>query len=240
MHPQQGRPAPAAATLLLAAALLPTAALAGCRAEHAERERLAAPPNADTMHAMAEPTDTTLLSFTCSDTFRFSLRDEGTSATLFLPDSVLGLERTPAATGRRYTRAGVELWHDVSQATLDLGGTLHEDCRVQAGADPWTDARLRGVTFRAIGQEPGWVLDIAPDSITFIADYGERTVRAPAPPARQDGAAATWEAQADGRLLRIVAEPTRCADIMSGETFPWSVRVVFDTEAWTGCGRRLD
>jgi putative lipoprotein len=238
MQVQRRRPATPVAALLLAAALGATATLTGCRAEPIERERLAAPPHDDTVPPMAEPADTTLLSFTCSDAFRFSLRDEGASATLFLPDSVLGLERTPAAVGRRYTRAGVELWHDVSQATLDIDGTLH-DCSVHQGPDPWTDARLRGVTFRAIGQEPGWVLDVAADSITFIADYGERSARAPTPPARHDGAATTWEADAEGSLLRIVADPTPCADIMSGETFPWSVRVVLGTQAWTGCGRRL-
>jgi putative lipoprotein len=227
-------------TVAALALLLAAAATAGCRAEHTDRERLAAPADADTVPPMAAPADTALLTFTCDDTFRFTLRDEGDSATLFLPDSTVRLERSAAAVGRRYTRAGVELWHDVTEATLDLHGRQYLNCRVREGADPWTDARLRGVTFRAVGQEPGWVLDIAADSIAFTGDYGEWTMRMATPPPVPADGATTWAAQAGERHLRIVAEPTSCADIMSGEIFPWSVRVVLDDRAWTGCGRRLD
>jgi uncharacterized membrane protein/membrane-bound inhibitor of C-type lysozyme len=220
-----------AAVRILACAVL----LAACTTEQSPE---AAP---GTTAAEAAAADTALLTFTCSDTFRFTLMTAGPAATLFLPDTTLPLEQTAAATGRRYARAGVELWHDVHQATLDLHGTLHDGCRVQQGADPWTHARLRGVTFRAVGQEPGWVLDIGPDHVlNLITDYGERTLVMTADAPVSSNGVTTYRAITSDHALTVVMQPASCVDVMSGETFRWSVRVVLDGIALTGCGRRLD
>jgi len=38
----------------------------------------------------------------------------------------------------------------------------------------WQQAKLRGVSFRAIGQEPGWLLEITDSSeILLVTDYGK-------------------------------------------------------------------
>ena len=38
----------------------------------------------------------------------------------------------------------------------------------------WHKAKLRGVSFRAIGQEPGWLLEITTGTeILLVTDYGE-------------------------------------------------------------------
>ena len=38
----------------------------------------------------------------------------------------------------------------------------------------WHQAKLRGVSFRAIGQEPGWLLEITDGSeILLVTDYGQ-------------------------------------------------------------------
>jgi uncharacterized membrane protein len=223
-------PAHAALRVLTCAALL-----TACTTEQS--------PDAAPGTTAAEPAagDTALLGFTCSDSFRFTLRTVGPAATLFLPDTTLPLEQTAAATGRRYARAGVELWHDVHQATLDLHGTLYEDCRLQEGADPWTQARLRGVAFRAVGQEPAWVLDVGPDHVlNLITDYGERTLVMPAEPPVTHNGDTTYRAVTNHHDLTVMIQAAPCADIMSGETFRWSVRIILDGIALTGCGRRLD
>jgi putative lipoprotein len=214
--------------------------LACCLAAACTTERTPDEPPA-TATSGATPADTVLLSFSCGDAFRFSLRAEGPTATLFLPDSTMTLERTASAVGQRYSRAGVELWHDVHQATLGINQSVYDDCRLMDGADPWTEARLRGVSFRAIGQEPGWVLDILPGHrLNLIADYGARTIHAQAaPPLAQDGTL-YYHATTDEHDLRVRLQPAQCADVMSGETFPWSVQVVLDGVTLAGCGRRLD
>jgi uncharacterized membrane protein len=193
--------------------------------------------------AVSEPTaaDTVrAVSFTCDDMFRFTLVPDGQAATLFLPDTTLLLERSASSTGERYTRAGVELWHDSVEATLDLPDTTFTACAPRTGADPFTAARLRGATFRAVGQEPGWYLEISPDGMTFVGDYGERTLRTPAPTRTGDGNRLRWHATSTAGSLSVLAEQRPCSDGMSGEAFRWSVTVETAGTSYRGCGRRLD
>jgi hypothetical protein len=46
-------------------------------------------------------------------------------------------------------------------------------------ATPWVDARARGALFRGLGQEPGWHLEIHPERIVMVYQYGERRVVTP-------------------------------------------------------------
>jgi hypothetical protein len=43
------------------------------------------------------------------------------------------------------------------------------------------DARARGALFRGLGQEPGWHLEIHPERIVMVYQYGERRVVVPNP-----------------------------------------------------------
>jgi uncharacterized membrane protein len=120
-----------------------------------------------------------------------------------------------------------------------------------AGAEPaeyelpaaraiWDDARRRGVHFRAIGQEPGWVLEITDgESIDFVGDYGEWHVATPAPPPETPGPddRTYYRIRTDAHTVDIVIEPTPCQDTMSGEPFPSTVRVTVDGRSFHGCGR---
>ncbi len=50
---------------------------------------------------------------------------------------------------------------------------------------PWNRARREGIDFRAIGQEPGWHLEIREtERIRFVYEYGDREIVAPAPQPR--------------------------------------------------------
>jgi hypothetical protein len=189
----------------------------------------------------AAPDDTVrAVSFICEDLFRFTFVPQGTAGTLFLPDTALPLQSSAAATGLRYTRAGVELWFDAAAATLNLPDTTYTGCAVREGSDPWTAARLRGATFRAVGQEPGWYLEVEPDRVTFVGDYGERTMTVPARPPVRDGEALAWHVASGDHEIRITASPRPCADAMSGEAFRYTVQVVADGNTYRGCGRRFD
>ena len=46
-----------------------------------------------------------------------------------------------------------------------------------AARDVWHAAKLRGVAFRAIGQEPGWLLEMSTgDKILLVTDYGQTRI----------------------------------------------------------------
>lgn len=104
---------------------------------------------------------------------------------------------------------------------------------------PHDGLRAAGVDFRAVGQEPGWILDIyTRGTIKFVWDYGESyaefAVAAPTSP--QEGAT-RYEANSDGRALVVTVRRAPCQDAMSGEAYPSTVEVVIDGRTLNGCGR---
>src|SRR5688572_25726156 len=69
------------------------------------------------------------------------------------------------------------------------GPATESPARETADSDPWRAAQVRGVDFRAVGQEPGWLLEIDNErSMRLAYDYAEREATVPVPqPAREEG-----------------------------------------------------
>ncbi len=108
-----------------------------------------------------------------------------------------------------------------------------------ASMPSWETARAAGVAFRAVGQEPGWLLDIyTRDKIVLVWDYGANKLELPrsAPAAPQAGVT-RYESQARGHHLVVTIRATPCQDGMSGQDYPASVEVVIDGRSLNGCGR---
>lgn len=109
-------------------------------------------------------------------------------------------------------------------------------------SDPsWEGARAAGVDFRALGQEPGWLLDIyTHDRIVLAWNYAQTRVAFPltTPQYPQEGAT-RYETQADGHTLVITTRRAPCQDVMSGENFPATVEIVLDGTTLNGCGRSV-
>jgi uncharacterized membrane protein/ketosteroid isomerase-like protein len=86
-----------------------------------------------------------------------------------------------------------------------------------AGAkDPWQNARERGVDFRAVGQEPGWYLEMNNEkSMRLVWDYQDHD-------------------------LNIVIDSRPCQDGMSGAPYPNTVVATIDGRELRGCGRFLN
>jgi uncharacterized membrane protein len=103
--------------------------------------------------------------------------------------------------------------------------------------DPWLDADERGVLLRAVGQEPGWDLEIDKSAMRLRYDYGQQELRVPAPSPARKGSTTTYEATSGSRRLRVVIEERPCADTMSGAEFSRSVTVDIDNNVLKGCGR---
>lgn len=101
---------------------------------------------------------------------------------------------------------------------------------------------LLGVDFRAVGQEPGWHLEIRnTDRIRFVYDYGTKTVWTPAlkPVVDADTRTAVYHAQTEAHDLTVTILGEPCHDVMSGEPFSSQVTVVLDGQIYRGCGRPL-
>jgi uncharacterized membrane protein len=102
----------------------------------------------------------------------------------------------------------------------------------------WHKAKLRGVAFRAIGQEPAWQLEIMTGSnILVVMDYGQSRVSYDYVEPDISQKARLTEYQLPDLTIQIEGKP--CQDEMSGEQFEVSVRLQYPNRLLNGCGRAL-
>lgn len=93
-------------------------------------------------------------------------------------------------------------------------------------------------SFRAVGQEPGWLAEVfAGDSIRFLLDYGETLFTTAAPPPDSSSATIAWRTSGSQGAIELRATVGNCHDTMSGEAFPASVTLTVGDRVLTGCGR---
>jgi len=189
--------------------------------------------------------------YRCTESFAVAARPRGDGVSLVLPGRDVVLPRGVAASGVRYEADGVVFWERGGEARVELSDTAFTGCVRSAATDPWHEAALRGVTARALGQEPGWIAEVDPDRFLHLElDYGQRRILLPAPSRRSapgDTAGATgadagtvvFRSRTDTHdaTLRFIPEP--CADPMSGQRSSHTVRLEVDGEVYEGCGRLL-
>ena len=104
----------------------------------------------------------------------------------------------------------------------------------------WHEAKLRGVAFRAVGQEPGWLLEITTGTeILLVLDYGQNRKSFPyvEPIVYQEERMTRYII--DEGELTIEIRGQRCHDVMSGEQFEVSVTIIMPDRRLAGCGRAL-
>lgn len=153
----------------------------------------------------------------------------------------------PAAasdTARTPGRAGSTAVHPDSVIPSDSDGsvTAPGDTFFEGSEQVWLEARARGVAFRALGQEPGWLIEFGQnDTMRIVMDYGEREIELaiPTPSLDSTGSVTTYLTSTDEHTVRIDIRDEPCADAMSGERFGSSVLLMLDGNRYRGCGRRL-
>src|SRR5262245_31063314 len=164
----------------------------------------------------------------------------GEAIDLSLPSGRRRLPRLPTASGERYADAGVSVWSKGREATLELDGRTHT-CVENRRRSLLEDARIRGVEFRAAGQEPGWLFELFRDRMAFSGNYGTAPATTPRPAASASLAAGetVYAAVTERHRLTVRIRETRCLDIMSGEPYESTVEVELDGAVYRGCGEAL-
>ena len=125
-----------------------------------------------------------------------------------------------------------------------LGATLIEVDRDRALA-PWNGVFFelaRDRDFRAVGQEPGWQLELRIGSeMRLTYDYGKNSAVTPAARAQVDARTGTrsFHAVTEANDLRVEIVPVTCQDSMSGKSFPATVTVTLNDRSYRGCGESL-
>ncbi|HEY5971915.1 MAG TPA: hypothetical protein VIT22_08070 [Pseudoxanthomonas sp.] len=108
-----------------------------------------------------------------------------------------------------------------------------------SGASPWDAARARGIGFRGIGNEPGWLVEVGADETPALhaeLDYGERKVDV----ARMQplsGILGYAGMTTEGVEVKLHLRREDCSDGMSDNTYPVSARLIVGDKTYAGCGR---
>lgn len=167
----------------------------------------------------------------------------GERVELALPEGTLSLPQAVAASGTRYAdHRGNTFWTKGETGTLRRAGAEPLDCMRTDAPSPWDEAKSRGVHFRAVGNEPGWLVEVGEGetpTLHALLDYGERTLDLPHVQMLSGllGYAAT---SADGTRVRLVLERDACNDGMSDSTYPVTAQLEVGDRVYRGCGRFLD
>lgn len=108
--------------------------------------------------------------------------------------------------------------------------------------DPWERAKIEGVDFRGVGQEPDWVVEVqSGKTVHFISDNGRTGVLAalvenaiiPLP------GTTVFRADATPFELTITVEDRPCTNSATGEQLPNTVIVRLNGHEYRGCGKFL-
>jgi len=113
--------------------------------------------------------------------------------------------------------------------------------RPPATRSPWEDARARGVVFRAVGNEPGWFVEVEGGKnpgLRATLDYGERTLEVPRV-FEYSGLYGYHGKTIDRIDVRLTMKLEPCSDGMSDERYPFSARLAVGKQIYVGCGRYL-
>jgi uncharacterized membrane protein len=184
------------------------------------------------------PRDAATYVFVCDEQTAYTVRATGAKAWVFRPEGTLMLPVVRGKTGVKYSDGAFELWIDGQQAQLGESGSKLQGCHNDPRRAVWERAKLDGADFRAVGNEPGWNLEILEGSrIVLVADYGASRVERPLPQPLIDQEDRTTRWDAGELIVEVIGRP--CRDPMSGESFESTVVVTWGERTLTGCGRAL-
>lgn len=173
---------------------------------------------------------------------------DGGHVTLAFSGRELDLPIAISASGARYADAnGNEFWTKGGAGTLSLAPeagseTARRECTRSDRPSPWFQAAERGVGFRAVGNEPGWFVEVdrGPDpALRATLDYGERKLELARTETLGGGAEGFSGETDDGTGVLLLIERAPCRDGMSGELFEARATLEVGAHRYHGCGAFL-
>jgi len=184
------------------------------------------------------PLRTTLV-YECNG-YGFIARRGASEMALWLKDGYVVLPQAADDSGTVYEDGDVSFWTSGDEAMLTVDGQNYQNCHLNPVRVPWEDARLRGVSFRAVGNEPGWYLEIQESRLLFVGQYATTRILVPDAIAEGTSQVRAYRVTAGAQQLRVDIVDEACVDNMSGESFPSRVTVTLDGTSFQGCGQALD
>jgi putative lipoprotein len=156
-------------------------------------------------------------------------------------DGTRRLDQKVSASGARYADGVVAFWTKGSTATLERQGAPAVQCDERRADSLREDARARGVVYRALGNEPGWILEIGPaDRLSWTTNFGQdRHDFEQAQGSTTPDGASVYTARNDAVTIKASIKAGRCVD--DGEVeFDQVVTLESGGQTYRGCGTRLN
>lgn len=181
-----------------------------------------------------------IVGYHCTEPESLVVRYTQDQASLWIDEAWLVLPRLISASGERYSDGETVFWGKGKEAWFVHPGLADQTCTFAEVPSQWAEAEGRGVAVRAIGQEPGWLLEIhVGGGADFSYDYGTGHVGFDQTVSSSQTDALIYKARTSGHSLVARITPGPCLDSMSGEYMTHHVEVTFDNKPYKGCGRIL-
>jgi membrane-bound inhibitor of C-type lysozyme len=156
-------------------------------------------------------------------------------------DGTRRLDQTPSGSGARYADGTMVFWTKGSSAMLERQGEPAVQCEERRADSLREDARARGVVYRALGNEPGWILEVGPaNRLSWTTNYGQdRHDFGQAQATTAPDGTNVYTAQQDGVSIKASLKAERCID--DGDVaYDHVVTVESGGQTYRGCGTRLN
>ncbi len=178
----------------------------------------------------------------CTGGYAFPVNVQKDEAWIFLPEGAKRLVRTETEDGVKYSNGEYSLWGRGNNGMFQVEDKPAEQCRNQPQKAVWVESKLRGADFRAVGNEPGWTLELSLEGNTvFVSDYGKTRAlfKTTEPVTDASKRTSTYRLNNGQQQITVQIEGKACNDSISGEPFDTSVTVHYDDQTYKGCGKAL-
>lgn len=179
--------------------------------------------------------------YQCNNGFGFPAQGNENSITVFLKSGPRKLSDNHVEQGFHYSSGNITLQGVGDQAYFNDGKQRYQ-CQIDRRKSQWEDAKYRGADFVAMGNEPGWKLELSlTGDMFYIGSYGTESFRIETPkPTHGKNGPLVFAAQNSEHSLWLSIDKKPCVDSMKGEQFDASVSLVVDDKPLTGCGMILN
>ena len=182
--------------------------------------------------------------YECSDNYVFTTSIENNTAWLFLPGQTIKLPHVFSTDDAKFRNKQITLWVKKGEARLEIDSSTHDNCINNRAKAVWAHAKLNGVDFRAVGNEPSWILEIIKGESIVFADFYEKVNKykfnRPEPEINKAERKTVFKTRNKHHSLIVSITGIPCQDTMSGEKFEFGVTVELDEKTFSGCGKALD